>query len=47
LKRGIYLYKYIVDGIWHYSPEEKTANDGNGNINNILDLTEMHPNTSN
>lgn len=41
LNNDKYQYKYIVDGIWKYSKKQKTIDDGRGNINNILDLTDV------
>ena len=38
-----YQYKYIVDGVWKCSKNQKTIDDGKGNINNILDLTNVKP----
>lgn len=46
LPPGIYIYKYIVDGEWKYSPAENTCTDENGNINNIMDTTNYNPNVS-
>lgn len=37
LPKGIYQYKYIVDGQWMYNPHLPTFNDGLGNINNYID----------
>lgn len=34
-----YQYKFIVDGVWKCSKNQETIDDGKGNINNILDLT--------
>lgn len=36
-----YQYKFIVDGVWKYSKNQTTIDDGKGNINNILDLTNV------
>jgi hypothetical protein len=30
-----------VDGDWKYSPEERTIEDGNGNINNSIDTNNI------
>lgn len=46
LPPGIYIYKYIVDGEWKYSPAENTCTDENGNINNIMDTSNYNPNVS-
>ena len=39
LLNKIYQYKFIVDGEWKFSKNFPTKDDGNGNINNILDNT--------
>ena len=39
LDNDIYEYKYIVDGVWKCSKNQEIIDDGKGNINNILDLT--------
>jgi len=39
LPKGIYYYKFIVDGEWKFSPDDLTAPDEHGNINNIIDTT--------
>lgn len=39
LGNEIYQYKFIVDGEWKFSKKCPTKDDGNGNINNILDNT--------
>ena len=39
LGNEIYQYKFIVDGEWKFSKKFPTKDDGNGNINNILDNT--------
>ena len=39
LNNDIYQYKFIVDGNWKFSKYDPTKDDGNGNINNILDNT--------
>ena len=33
---GLYQYKFIVDGEWLYDPSQAWADDGSGNINNVL-----------
>lgn len=38
-----YQYKFIVDGVWKCSKKQKTTDDGKGNINNFLDLTNTKP----
>ena len=37
---GIHQYKFIVDGNWVFSKHHPTANDANGNINNIIEITQ-------
>lgn len=39
LGNEIYQYKFIVDGEWKFSKKFPAKDDGNGNINNILDNT--------
>ena len=39
LGNEIYQYKFIVDGEWKFSKNFPIKDDGNGNINNILDNT--------
>ena len=39
LKRGKHEYKFIVDDQWRCSNEKPKINDGKGNINNFIDLT--------
>eukprot|EP01017_Pseudomicrothorax_dubius_P009930 TRINITY_DN1347_c0_g1_i8.p1 TRINITY_DN1347_c0_g1~~TRINITY_DN1347_c0_g1_i8.p1 ORF type:complete len:224 (+),score=36.00 TRINITY_DN1347_c0_g1_i8:140-811(+) len=41
LPRGIYFYKYIVDGVWRFAESEKTKIDDQGNINNVIDTNEL------
>ena len=43
LKRGVYQYKYIVDGDWRFSPDDATTHDEQGNINNVIDTTQIEP----
>lgn len=43
LPKGIYQYKFIVDGEWRFSPEDPTIPDPNGNINNVIDTTKFQP----
>lgn len=42
LSPGYYQYKFIVDGIWRYDPEEPTIEDGKGGYNNIVDLKPLN-----
>ena len=46
LNNEIYTYKYIVDGEWKYSQKQPIKKDNQGNINNILDLTNFFLNLS-
>ena len=39
LKRDKYEYKFIIDNSWKFSKYQETKNDGKGNINNFIDLT--------
>ena len=39
LKRDKYEYKFIIDNMWKFSTHQETKNDGKGNINNFIDLT--------
>ena len=39
LKRDKYEYKFIIDNSWQFSKYQETRNDGKGNINNFIDLT--------
>lgn len=38
LPQGIYQYKYIVDNSWKCCYQFPTIDDGNGNINNVLEI---------
>ena len=38
LPRGKYIYKFLVDE-WRFSPDQPTVADAQGNVNNMLDLT--------
>ena len=33
---GTFQYKYIVDGVWLHDPSQRWADDGQGNINNVI-----------
>ena len=46
LNNDIYTYKFIVDGEWKYSQKQPIKKDDQGNINNILDLTNFFLNIS-
>ena len=41
LKNELYEYKFIVDGVWKCSKKQNTKDDGKGNINNVIDLTNV------
>lgn len=36
LQRGIYQYKFIVDGKWCYDMQEEMIDDGFGGKNNVI-----------
>ena len=38
---GKYIYKFLVDGEWRFSPDQPTLADAQGNVNNMLDLTQF------
>ena len=40
LKRGKYFYKFIVDDIWRCNPDFPQAVDLDGNLNNIIDISD-------
>ena len=44
LPKGIYYYKFIVDGEWKFSPDDPHTPDENGNINNYIDTTQIEKN---
>ena len=37
MPKGVYQYKFIVDNEWKFSNNFPFKNDGNGNINNVVD----------
>ena len=43
LPREVHQFKFIVDNIWKCSINYFTTNDGNGNVNNVIDLTNYIP----
>lgn len=43
LPPGTHAYKFIVDDDWRYAPDQQTAQDSAGNINNIIDVTNFNP----
>jgi 5'-AMP-activated protein kinase regulatory beta subunit len=40
LRRGKYFYKFIVDGIWRCNPDFPQAVDSEGNLNNVIDISD-------
>jgi len=36
LSPGVYQYKYIINGVWHHNPNEATAPNVFGTLNNVL-----------
>jgi len=41
---GSYTYKYVVDGVWLHDPSKETADDGTGNINNVVHVEDKFTN---
>ena len=41
LAKGVYQFKFIVDGIWKTSNFYQKTRDNSGNENNVIDLTEI------
>ena len=41
MDRSKHVYKFIVDGVWKCDDKAQQTVDGKGNVNNILDLTQM------
>jgi 5'-AMP-activated protein kinase regulatory beta subunit len=39
LPRGIHQYKFIVDDHWRYANDQPKTQDSDGNMNNILDIS--------
>eukprot|EP01055_Gregarina_sp_Pseudo9_P004143 Gregarina_sp_Pseudo_9__4142@NODE_428_length_2854_cov_33_925044_g405_i0_p1_GENE_NODE_428_length_2854_cov_33_925044_g405_i0NODE_428_length_2854_cov_33_925044_g405_i0_p1_ORF_typecomplete_len362_score17_49AMPK1_CBM/PF16561_5/2_5e26AMPK1_CBM/PF16561_5/1_4e03CBM_48/PF02922_18/0_0019AMPKBI/PF04739_15/0_0039DUF5115/PF17142_4/0_14CBM53/PF16760_5/0_17CBM53/PF16760_5/7_9e03_NODE_428_length_2854_cov_33_925044_g405_i011742259 len=39
LPKGRHTYKFIVDDVWKFAPDQQTVTDENGFVNNILDIT--------
>lgn len=35
---GVYQYKFIVDGEWHYDITKPSKEDGKGSFNNIIEV---------
>eukprot|EP01017_Pseudomicrothorax_dubius_P018227 TRINITY_DN2023_c0_g1_i3.p1 TRINITY_DN2023_c0_g1~~TRINITY_DN2023_c0_g1_i3.p1 ORF type:complete len:261 (-),score=32.28 TRINITY_DN2023_c0_g1_i3:312-1094(-) len=44
LPPGTYQYKFIVDGIWTVSNDDKTTFDAEGNLNNVVDTSLIYGN---
>jgi len=42
LPRAVHQYKFIVDNVWRFSKHNPTFNDCRGNINNILDTSNIN-----
>ena len=40
LPKGVYYYKFVVDGVWNYSPNKEFATE-QGITNNIIDTTKV------
>jgi len=43
LPPGVYQYKFIVDGVWRYAPDQQAMYDEMGNINNVMEVHEFIP----
>eukprot|EP01057_Protomagalhaensia_wolfi_P000802 Protomagalhaensia_wolfi_Nauph_80__801@NODE_1463_length_1516_cov_42_033852_g1069_i1_p1_GENE_NODE_1463_length_1516_cov_42_033852_g1069_i1NODE_1463_length_1516_cov_42_033852_g1069_i1_p1_ORF_typecomplete_len351_score56_56AMPK1_CBM/PF16561_5/2_3e26AMPK1_CBM/PF16561_5/1_8e03AMPKBI/PF04739_15/0_00045CBM_48/PF02922_18/0_0018CBM_48/PF02922_18/6_3e03CBM53/PF16760_5/0_23CBM53/PF16760_5/2_2e03_NODE_1463_length_1516_cov_42_033852_g1069_i1631115 len=39
LPKGRHTYKFIVDDVWKFAPDQQTVTDENGFVNNVLDIT--------
>lgn len=39
LPRGVHQYKFIVDDHWRFAQDQPKTQDGEGNMNNILDIS--------
>lgn len=39
LPRGVHQYKFIVDEQWRFAPDQPKTQDGQGNMNNVCDVT--------
>lgn len=42
LEKKEHYYKFIVNGDWRFAPDQQTVADHNGNINNVIDLTDCN-----
>ena len=36
--RGVYMYKYVVDGRWQHNPNKQYCYDADGNVNNVVEV---------
>jgi 5'-AMP-activated protein kinase, regulatory beta subunit len=43
LPPGVHQYKFIVDGVWKYAPEQPAMYDERGNVNNVCEVSEVAP----
>ena len=43
LPKGIHQFKFVVDNVWKCSNNYPFSNDGSGNMNNVIDLTNYIP----
>ena len=43
LPPGVHQYKFIVDGVWKYAPEQPAMYDERDNVNNVCEVTEVAP----
>lgn len=39
LPRGVHQYKFIVDDTWRFAPDQPKTQDGQGNMNNVCDIS--------
>ena len=42
LTSGIYQFKFIVDGEWHFDPNLETTSDGCGGLNNVITVNKCY-----
>jgi len=42
LPRGVHQYKFIVDDHWQFAPDQPKTQDSQGNMNNVLDITNYY-----
>ncbi|EZG78270.1 carbohydrate-binding module family 48 protein [Gregarina niphandrodes] len=40
LPRGKHSYKFVVDDIWKFAPDQETATDEHGFVNNVIDISD-------